>query len=606
MLRHKPWIRGVLLLVVVMSAKAAFGQSLLMPEHYAYLAEHPEWHTILHVKNGESEIDDKGFFFASNGKLDPRAELEASLLALVNDTTDNDDSIYCRFPSRSKWLLEKIPEVAERLQLPACHKNQEELKNLDAQSVTLILASAHINSPASAFGHTFLRIDAQKNTPLTAYAVSYAAMSSEKNGLVFAYKGLMGGYEGRYSIQPYFEMLKEYSDLEHRDVWEYPMNLDAQEIARLVDHILEIRHFYSDYYFFTENCSYNLLWALQVARPGLRLTDQFNFSAIPIDTVRAIDTAGLIDEQIYRASSRKKMVKLAENLQHKESRVFVKSTEYDFQAIDVLDDVEKISALELATFELKNRRSKQLIEHDRYTRDLLQLLKVRSRLGSPLPIDVDVPMPPPDGHLSKRMNAGIQFKRDTIGAGEVVLGFKPAYHDIYDHEHGFLPGAYISFGDTQIIADKRSIKLESFSLIDIRSYAIQDSLFKPVSWQATLGTRRVFEDKQHGFLKVGAGQSVGNDKLYGFVMLMPGLYAYPSAGVSGTAHLGVIGATAHIKFGMQLSHEQFKSARKQQIAEAFMTYQLNQALAFNLKFSRNKMSRTTAINTMTFNVFSYF
>lgn len=587
-------------------AKTAFGQSLSLLDQYEHLGSHPEWLNMLHVKNGESEIDDRGFFFAPNGKHDARSELRASLSALMNDQTDTDDSVYCRFPSRSTWLLDNVPGLASRINLPACRKNREELTKLNAQAVTLVLASAHINSPASAFGHTFLRIDARKNTPLTSYAVSYAAATNETNGLLFAYKGLSGGYEGRYAIQPYFEMLKEYSDLEHRDVWEYPMNFDDKEITRLVNHLLEIRHFYSDYYFFTENCSYNLLWALQVARPGLTLTDQFSFSAIPIDTVRAIAGAGLIQEQIYRPSSRKKMVKLAENLKQVQGRTFVNNTHYDMALLTTLDEVEKISALELATFELKNRRSKQVVDNDTYTRDLLHLLKARSKLATPVQVDISMPAPPVDGHLSKRLNLGMVHRNQYGGKKFAGIGFKPAYHDVYDHEYGFLPGAYISFGDMQLIADKETLKLDSLSLIDIRSYAMQDVVFKPVSWQVMLGTRRVFDDQQHVSLKVGGGVTLGNDSFYGFVMAMPGAYLYPKVRASGTLQTGVIATAWLIKLGVQLSHEQFQGGKTQRMSEGFMTFQLTSELALNLKYVRNQLRHERLQRSTSLNMFYYF
>ena len=68
---------------------------------------------------------------------------------------------------------------------------------------------------------------------------------------------------------------------EHRDLWEYRLTLTPAELDRLVRHLWELLPTYYDYYFFDENCSYHLLALLEVARPGLRLTDRFHAWTIP-------------------------------------------------------------------------------------------------------------------------------------------------------------------------------------------------------------------------------------------------------------------------------------------------------------------------------------
>ena len=53
-------------------------------------------------------------------------------------------------------------------------------------------------------------------------------------------------------------------------------------------HTYEMDRIYSDYYFFDENCSYDLLFLLDAARPSIGLTDQFPLWVIPIDTIRKV------------------------------------------------------------------------------------------------------------------------------------------------------------------------------------------------------------------------------------------------------------------------------------------------------------------------------
>ena len=136
-------------------------------------------------------------------------------------------------------------------------------------------------------------------------AVNYGAAVDDDNGLQFALYGLTGGYPGTYSVMPYHQLVRKYSDYENRDIWEYQLNLTATEVRRLLEHLWELQSNYADYYFFDENCSYQLLFLLDVARPGLALTDRFEVYAIPVDTVRAVvDQPGLLGGTVFRASSR--------------------------------------------------------------------------------------------------------------------------------------------------------------------------------------------------------------------------------------------------------------------------------------------------------------
>lgn len=573
----------------------------------AQLSSHPDWLNLLHFKNGVSEIDDPKFFFAPNGKQDPHAELHASLDALITDTSNTKDSVYCKHISRSTWLIEQLPQLAQRLTLPECQELQEEWQNLNPRSVTLVLASAHINSPASAFGHTFLRIDTDQQTPLTSYAVNYAAQTLETNGFIYAYQGIFGGYEGRYSMLPYSKKVQEYSDLEQRDIWEHTLNLSQEEVDRLTRHIFEIRHFYADYFFVSENCSYNLLWLLQIARPGTDLISQFDLDAIPIDTVRAIEQAGFIFRETYRPSNRKRMTQLATHLTQAESWAFVKNTDYDLASIESLPVLEKISALELAVYQLKRQRSQDKIDQSSYSSSLLKLLKARSQLGNPLHVEIEQPASPRTGHLSSRIKIGVNHQDNgEINTG-MNIGFKLAYHDIYDHENGYLPGAYISFFDTQIVSDGNTTQLDSLHVVDIRSYALQDNFFKPISWQVDLGAKRLFDDALHGYLKSGAGITLGHEKFYVFTMLSPALYVEQDWFWGASVQLGLIGTTGNMKLGLQLSKEWFElSSRSQELGEVFATYQFDQNWALNIKHEVNQLSDEATRRTTSFNIFYYF
>ena len=546
------------------------------------LAQTEEWHRLLHFKDNESEIDDPKFFFAEDGKTNPASELQATIKRLISDKSDDENSTLCYYPSRSYWILEKIPQLNEKIYHPKCKGLEKELKELGAKYITVILASAHINSPASAFGHTFLRIDNNPKTPLLSYSVNYAAQTTEENGLIYAYQGIFGGYEGRYTVAPYYEKLKTYSNLEQRDIWEYRLKLNQEEIERMVRHIFEIRHFYADYLFLAENCSYNLLWLIDIAknRDSINLTKQFHYKAIPIDTIRAILDANLVDKVTYRPSKRKKILALSEPIKNNATALnFAKSSEYNLTQISSLSKEEKRASLELATALLQIKYAESEISKKVYLPTFLTLLKARSRLGKSTHREIPEPIAPSKSHKTAKTSLSYGTQE------EIRAKIKFSYHDIYDNDAGFVPGAYIDFLDTTVTYKDEKLTLDELNLLNIRSYAIQDSIFKPMSWEVSLGGKRIFDNELNGYVKSGVGVTVGDEKLYGYTTITPSLYFRDHADYSLSANVGLLyNPSPTFKLGVTASDEWFNKHREIKRVEPFITYSIDQSSALNLKY----------------------
>jgi hypothetical protein len=156
------------------------------------------------------------------------------------------------------------------------------------------------------FGHTLLRLDSAEdegNSRWLSTAINFGADVREgDNSMLYAFKGLVGGYSGSFVTDHYYKKIQEYNRIEHRDIWEYRLNLTVEETDRIVTHLWELQGVSFDYYYFDENCSYRLLELLEVARPEVDLTAEFKVTAIPVDTVRAIYSANMIESAVYRPS----------------------------------------------------------------------------------------------------------------------------------------------------------------------------------------------------------------------------------------------------------------------------------------------------------------
>ena len=104
--------------------------------------------------------------------------------------------------------------------------------------ITILFTNAYMSNPASLFGHTLVRIDtARKGTQMLAHGSNFGADSGTEHGVMFALKGLFGGYLGVYSVSPYSEIINTYNNIENRDIWEYNLNLTDEEKQKFVDHL---------------------------------------------------------------------------------------------------------------------------------------------------------------------------------------------------------------------------------------------------------------------------------------------------------------------------------------------------------------------------------
>ena len=454
-----------------------------------------------------SLIDSPQFFTAANGKTDPAAELEATIAAFFAPPSAAPAKPHpqCAFVARYHWLKAELGWDPGHLPEQRCPQFDDWLATIDAERVTLIFPAAYMNNPSSMFGHTFLRFDRagqDERTRLLSYAVNYGAAVDDDNGLRFAVYGLTGGYPGTYSVMPYHQLVRKYSDYENRDIWEYQLNLTSAEVRRLLEHLWELQSNYADYYFFDENCSYQLLFLLDVARPGLALTDRFEVYAIPVDTVRAVvDRPGLLGGTVFRASSRTRIEQRLRTLDPLErglvNRLADGELAPDATELQALPALRRAALLELAADFVTYRLRTGEQPRDQAAALAWRLLAARSQItGATTSAAVPEPSVRPDqGHESARAALGIGARDGRLFQS---VGLRPGYHRLIDPEAGYLRGAEIDFLDLELrrYAGDFAPIVNSLTAVGIRSLSPRNELFKPLSWRLGGGLERFRADRE--------------------------------------------------------------------------------------------------------------
>lgn len=469
------------------------------------LAERPEWRALLHYKElrfsggVESRVVAPSFFLSPNGRTNPQEELDATLTGFFQTSgNDPDNSPQCRFVARYHWLKQELGFDREKLPELSCGQFHRWFEDMSPGGLTLVFPAAFLNNPPSMFGHTLLRVDApgdREQIRLLNNTINYAADTHGQQGVELAFKGLFGGYHGRFTIAQYYAAVKAYGDMENRDIWEYGLNLTPEEIGQLLRHVWEMRSAWFDYYFLNENCSYHLLSLLETARPGLRLTDRFHWWAIPSETVRAVAEAGLVDQVRFRPARNtvlQERARLMDNgRQELAKRLSLGEVAVDSDALQRLAPVEQAQVVELALDYAAYRHSPRFGGAERESGTASDLLTARSRLDVPdqTPAITAPKVWPGEGHKPARAGIGYGFedKRQFI-----ELTARPAYHDLFDPQEGFTPGAQVSLlnAAARYYPEVDRGELERIDILDIMSLASWDRFQHPVSWKADIGVVR--------------------------------------------------------------------------------------------------------------------
>ncbi|MDX6768343.1 MAG: DUF4105 domain-containing protein [Elusimicrobiota bacterium] len=469
----------------------------------ARLWEDPVWLRLLHYKpvlGGALKGDaTDGLYLSAVGRTDPKAELEASVDALFDPATDAaGETPACRLPARSAWLREKLGLGPG----PACPRFEDWRRLLDARAVTLVFASSYVNNPSSMFGHTFLRLERASvgdDERLRDNTLNFAGETGEDNGALFAVKGLLGFYPGRYTAVPYFLKAAEYGHIESRDLWEYRLALAPEEVDRLAAHAWEVGRSTFPYYFLSKNCSYQLMPLLEAAAPRLDLFPGSPAIVGPVDTLRAVvETPGLVAETRYRPAHatvmRQRRALLAGPERRAAEAYAAGRPEEGDRLTEGLPSARRALVLDAAQdFVLYKKGFSPDVAPE--VRALERSILLRRAKVPDLPVDLAPPswaVPPETGHRRKRLMLGGGARR---GGGFAELAWRPGYHDLLDQGAGFVPGAAIESMSWRLRYDggERRVYARDLRLVEILSVAPFDPWTKKPSWTVGTGLDTAFE-----------------------------------------------------------------------------------------------------------------
>jgi hypothetical protein len=456
----------------------------LISTEITQLSKDPQWHFLLAYgltdKDKKSSITNSSFFLSNTGNIDPREELIATLIAFAQNTNQPDLHAQCRFPARYIWLNHHLDFQKLGISPLVCPKFKEFSQNNHAESISIIFATGYLGNPASYYGHLLLKINNSTDTTMTDLentAINFGAnVPANENMLKYIVKGIFGGYDSSFTQQQYFYHTHNYGESELRDLWEYELDIDTDNLSFLIAHLWEVMSADYTYYFFNRNCAYRLGELLQaVSENNL------------VDTWRPWEAPQAIMQRLSNSSlNGKPLVKRIRYLPSRQSRLYqrykkLSSSEREavhkivhspnllnskiLNSLDISQQYQVVDTLlDYYQFIRKEKEGQKDKNNEKY-RDVLS-----KRYELPPNIGMQNFASSNEPHLGRKpsyLNLGVA---SSISQGESLnLWLRPAYYDSLDGGYGHIKNAALSMGELNLTINANESYIRSINLVKIES-----------------------------------------------------------------------------------------------------------------------------------------
>jgi len=432
-----------------------------------------------------SEISSPEFFISPVGRTNSFEELKATLEAFFADPGEEPDNhAQCRFVARYHWLQKTLDWSALTPPQVKCKAYSEWSMFGKIDSLSLVFATGYLSNPASFYGHILLKFNSGppgSSNDFLDQSLNFGAIVPEhENGVVYIVKGLFGGYDASFSNARFYRINHIYAESELRDLWEYRLNLDEDQIDQIVAHSWELLGKKFKYYFAKENCAYRMGALMELVVDSPILPDELPW-AMPgtvFNRIEMMETHGtplvrdvrLIPSRVNSYYAGYRM--LSEKQKSVTRSLAAKNGPFDdpaYSALSVQDKVTVIDTL-LDYFEFRlasNKTDSNLKEMKRRT--LVERIGLPGRDSNFDDPERTFPdsSPPHRAPLPGMMRAGA-LHNSRLGGG-TYFQVRPAYFDVLQPNAGRVPDSHLTMFDLSAVYLNGGISLRSLDLINVES-----------------------------------------------------------------------------------------------------------------------------------------
>lgn len=455
------------------------------------LSTHPYWLKLIHYKPSgskqapefTSEIISPGFFLSPEGRTNPEAELIATLNALfLPEGASPDSHAQCRFIARYRWLRKELNWSDSVPPSIACKSYNDWTLQGQIESVSLVFVTGYLSNPASFYGHILLKANPSRGVipvDLLDQSVNYGAIVPEnENPAMYVLKGVFGGYQATFSNAQFYRHNHNYGENELRDMWEYELTLDQEQIDQLLTHAWELLGTEFTYYFARENCAYRMseLLGLVIDEPLVRYDSPWimptmvfdRLATAQMDNHPAVRQTKLIQSRQSRFYSGFSTLsntqrEITKSLARKEidlndARIGELSEEEQIQLLDVLLDYHEFRILSEEN-DAEFRRAKTAL--------LIQRSRLKGASANTTPSTPLNSAPPHHAPLPSMIRAG--WINNHVRGNGVELHFRPAYYDLLTPNTGRIPNSKLTMFELKAARIQDQFELRSLDLVNIET-----------------------------------------------------------------------------------------------------------------------------------------
>jgi len=480
------------------------------------LSEHKTWLKLGHYETAlpfstkyKSSIKTEDFFVSNVGRIDPKSELIETLKAFVDsEANDLDSHAQCKFRGRFFWLDQQLDFDSVELNRITCPQFDDWTSNGTTTSISLVFATGYLGNPASYYGHTLIKLNSSQlaeRTQLEDVTVNYGAIIPPNEGAIpYILKGLIGGYNGGFSHIQYYFHDYNYGENELRDLWEYQLNLEQEEVNLILGHTWEVMGKEYTYYFLNKNCAYQMAKIFEVIE-GLSLAKEFSIWLIPQTFVRNLYNSkirgeSLIKQVIYQPSRQSRLYnKYVALVPAQKDLVHSISDDITLLESDSFNDIEfgkQIEIIDTLTDYYQYVRNEDEFGADINNQHYSTVLAKRFILD-PGNTELVATIPPGPHEGRNPSMVGISTIHSKIRGQGFRVNLRPAYYDSLDAGSTHIKNAELKMGELTLTKYDSDIYLQRLELFSVKS--VQGEITglpgdNPTSWSIRAAAEQEFLD----------------------------------------------------------------------------------------------------------------
>jgi len=467
-------------------------------------SEFKNFSRLLHYQNGQGLVKDADFYLSIKGKNNIAEEIKALKEAYNKPKSLANKHPRCLFPDRYFWLSKQVKLDQYEIYPSFCKELQKYHQDNPLKSISILLVSGYFANPASVFGHNLLKFNGKNNDLFDATLNFGAKIPKDETTILYIAKGLFGGYDARFTNQAFYKRDLVYSKNELRDIWDYELNLSADELTLIKLHIWSIKSKLFEYYFLKENCSYQIASIVDlVIDMDLPKYKQWY---IPVELTNQISkNQDRVKHITYRPSTERKLFKQFASLNEEEKSYIEAFMQNNFFENSIkIEETSEITALNILidyynNLLIDNNKSDFSVKRDRA---LMRRLQLSGQAETIINIDSIAPHNYPDLSVLSLYADKDNFYSEFSIFNNSLLG-----------EHSLDNSELIAPRITLFSDKKNRVKLHSLDIVKIikLNNRLKNYPHQNISWEVQFGVKNI-NNKIKPSATIGVGKVLFSNK----------------------------------------------------------------------------------------------